>query len=138
MYPDAQLTRSGTTNGVWPGACREMLWEQHEEDTVDGVRAKSCDLGCPLELAGMRDLRPPAVCSSSAVRLLGISLHFALCPPKSQPCFCQALRWLVPILFLLTVQPWIISFHLSLHPKWGSCCFCSWVMCIKTGVKDAI
>lgn len=34
-----------------------MLWEQHEEDTVDGVRAKSCDLSCPLELAGLRNPR---------------------------------------------------------------------------------
>lgn len=48
MYTDAQLTRCGTTNGVRPGACRETLWKQYEEDTVDEVRAKRL----PVTLAG--------------------------------------------------------------------------------------
>lgn len=43
-----------------------MLWEQHEEDTVDGVRAKSCDLSCPLELAGLRNPRGTHVLSLPA------------------------------------------------------------------------
>lgn len=90
------------------------LWEQHEEDTVDGVRAKSCDLSCPLELAGRQEPRPPTACSSRGASFLSISLRFMPCPPRSRPSSCQAPRWLVPAPSLLTGQRRIISFHPSI------------------------
>lgn len=116
----------------------ETLWEQHEEDTGDGVRAKSfpVTLDVPRSWLGCRTRVLLQVQGSTFPSSGKVTRSF---PPRSQPCSCQAPRWVVPGPFPFTGKPWIIFFHPSIpHPtRHGSCCFSSWPMCTKTGMEEA-